>query len=637
MATVDEIKGRLDILDIVSRYAPMQQSGRSYKALCPFHTEKTPSFYVFPDRQSWRCFGACATGGDMFSFLMRMENLDFGEALRRLADQAGVKLEERRGRKNKEDPLYLINEATMELFHSQLASGKSGSAARAYLKNRGLTQETVDRFQLGLSPADGESLKDHLSSKGYTLEQLALAGVVTQGQSGSYRDLFRGRLMFPIRDADGMLAGFGGRSLDDSTPKYLNTPRSPVFDKSHILYALPFAKDGIREGGIVIVEGYMDAIAAHQHGFSNVVASMGTALTQQQVSLVRGLVRRPGAPTSGEVILALDPDTAGQEATLRSLESSWRVFQTLPVGQAQGATLYKSTDLPSLKVAPLPQGKDPAEVIMGGPQEWAKLTEGAVPLLDYLFTALSHRIDLTAPQGKARLAELLFPLIAATPDHFQQDYHFQHLAALLGVSEATLEASLGRPRQRRQPNRTRGARPGGDRPGRAGRDGQEATATPFATLDHDPLEEYCLALVLQNPEFGRLPGESGVPQHEEALSPDPGEGADGLRPEYFFRVENREVFTNWMKCSKLDGLRESLDEELGGHLDYLLAKALPPADRKQREDDLRYGVRRLEERYLRELNREEQVRLAEADPDQRADQERRIIQLSERLNQIFNG
>ena len=639
MAAVDEIKGRLDILDIVSGYTPMQQSGRSYKALCPFHTEKTPSFFVFPERQSWRCFGACADGGDMFSFVMRMENLDFGEALKRLAQQSGVKLEERRGRKSKEDPLYLINEAAMEFFRRQLA-GKSGSAARAYLKNRGLNQETVDRFQLGLSPTDGESLKNHLSSSGYTLEQLALAGVVTQGRSSSYRDLFRGRLMFPIRDADGMLAGFGGRALDDSTPKYLNTPRSPVFDKSNILYALPLAKDTIKEGGIVIVEGYTDAIAAHQHGFSNVVAQMGTALTQQQVSLVRGLVRRPGAPTSGDVILALDPDTAGQEATLRSLESSWRVFQTQSVGQAQGATLYKSTDLPTLKVAPLPQGKDPAEVIMEDPQEWAKLTEGALPILDYLFTALSHRIDLTAPQGKARLAELLFPLIAATPDTFQQDYHFQRLAALLGVSGATLEASLGRPRQRRAPNRTRGAGPGGAGQGRATREGQEATATPFATLDHDPLEEYCLALLLQNPDLGSLPEEDGRLQ---GVSLDPGEGADGLRPEhlfrpeYFFRVENREVFTNWMKCSKLEGLKESLDEELGEHLDYLLAKALPTADRKQREEGLRYSVRRLEERYLRELNREEQVRLAEADPDQRADQEERIIQLSKRLNQIFKG
>ena len=634
MAAVDEIKGRLDILDIVSGYTSMQQSGRSYKALCPFHTEKTPSFYVFPERQSWRCFGACATGGDMFSFVMRMENLDFGEALKRLAQQAGVKLEERRGRKSKEDPLYLINEATMEFFHRQLASGKSGSAAMAYLKKRGLNQETVDKFQLGLSPTDGESLKNHLSSSGYTLEQLALAGVVTPGRSSSYRDIFRGRLMFPIRDADGMLAGFGGRALDDSTPKYLNTPRSPVFDKSNILYALPFAKDAIKESGIVIVEGYTDAIAAHQHGFSNVVAQMGTALTQQQVSLVRGLVRRPGAPTSGDVILALDPDTAGQEATLRSLESSWRVFQTQSVGQVQGATLYKSTDLPTLKVAPLPQGKDPAEVIMEDPKEWAKLTQGALPLLDYLFTALSHRIDLTAPQGKARLAELLFPLIAATPDTFQQDYHFQRLAALLGVSGATLEASLGGPRQRRTPNRTRGSGPGGTRQGRAGRDGQEATATPFATLDHDPLEEYCLALLLQHPELRSLPEEDGRPQ---GISLDPWEGAAGLRPEYFFRVENREVFTNWMQCSKLDGLRESLDEELGGHLFYLLAKALPPADRKQQEEGLKYSVRRLEERYLRELNREEQVRLSETDPDQRADQEERIIQLSKRLNQIFKG
>ena len=649
MAEVDEIKGRLDILDVVSQYTQLQRSGRSYKAVCPFHTEKTPSFYVFPERQSWRCFGACATGGDVFSFVMRIDNLDFGEALKRLAQQAGVVLPERSRQRGKDDVLYRINEAAGEFFSQLLLSDRQadrqGVNARAYLEKRGLTRDTINKFQLGLSPSDGASLKSYLTSREYTLEQLALSGVVTWNQERGYRDMFRSRLMVPIRDGEGRLAGFGGRALDDSNPKYLNTPRSPIFDKGHILYALHLARDAAREKGIVIVEGYMDAIMAHQGGFSNVVASMGTALTQQQVSLVRRLVRRPGSKTPGEVVLALDPDAAGQEATLRSLESSWNVFQKSSVGRAPGATLYESPEAPSIKVAPLPEGKDPDEIILENPDEWANLTANAVPLMDYLFTTLSARMDSTTPQGKARLAELLFPLIAATPDPFQQDHYFQRLAALLGVSEVTLQASLGRPRPGGAGYRGGPASPGqgrDHRPHRGGAQGQAAATTPFARLDHDPLEEYCLALILQDfrSQQTRQPSSPRDGRRDELEANTSGGGekaAAGLRLEHFRQVENREVFTNWMECSTLDSLKDALDEELTEHLERLLAKSLPPSDRKQRETDLKYCVRRLEERYLRDLNVEEEMRLAQATDEERREQEQKIIQVNERLNEIFRS
>ena len=643
MAIVDEIKSRLDILDVVSRHAQLQHSGRSYKAICPFHTERTASFFVFPERQSWRCFGACATGGDVFSFLMRIENLDFGEALKRLAQQAGVNLEETRGRKGQHEVIYQINEAAREFFCNLLTLGSAGSAARAYIQKRGLTQETIQNFQLGLSPADGKSLMDHLASRGYVQEQLALAGVVTRGQGGEYRDLFRRRLMFPIRDAEGRLAGFGGRSLDNSDPKYLNCPRSPAFDKGRILYLLHLTRAAMREGGAVIVEGYMDAIMAHQYGFSNVVASLGTALTQEQVSLVSRLVRQQGSLESGDVILALDPDVAGQEATLRSLESSWNVFQSRPSAHTSGPGLYGRQEGISLKVAALPQGKDPDEIIRESPEEWANLVTNAVSLIDYLFAALSSRLDLGSPHGKSRLSELMFPLIAVTPDPFQQDHYFQRLATLLGVSEATLQASLGHPRTKRTPYRDRSA---GSRRSQASKSGgpagqrQEASMTPFTRLDHDPLEEYCLSLILQNPHLMPPP----VPLHSgDGSSREPGPGglttqeigASALRLQYFQRVENREVFTNWMKCSTLDCLREALDEELKGHLEYLLIKELPPANPKQREAGLRYGVRRLEERYLRELNIEEGLRLSQATPEERDKQERTIVHVTERLKRVL--
>ena len=639
MAAVDEIKSRLDVLDVVSQYTNLQSSGRSYKAICPFHTEKTASFFVFPERQSWRCFGACATGGDIFSFLMRIENLDFTEALKRLAQQAGVTLAEKGGRKGGEDVLYRINEAALGFFGDLLASVKIGSGARAYLRDRGLTPETTDKFQIGLSPGGGKSLKDHLTSKGFTEEQMALAGVVTESRGGGYRDMFRGRLMFPIRDGDGRLAGFGARSLDDSTPKYLNSPRTPVFDKGHILYAMHLAKDAARERGIVIVEGYMDAIMAHQHGFSNVVASMGTAITPEQVALVRGTVSRPGSSTPMQVVLALDPDVAGQEATLRSMESSWGVFETRPVGRTQAATIYQRIETPSLTVARLPQGKDPDKIILESPEEWANLIDNAVPLMDYLFTALSSRVDLSTPQGKARLAELLFPLVTATPDPIQQDFYFQRLANLLGVTEETLRASLGRPRPGRAsyrdrtpgPQRGRGSQPGGVQP---------AATAPFARLDHDPLEEYCLAVILHNTQLSKTREQPPVGQSREgepqAGSSEEGwKAPDGLRLEQFRRIENREVFTNWMKCSTLEALREGLDEDLKGHLEYLLDKTLPTSERKQLDTALEDCVRRLEERYLRELKSEEELRLSQATLEEFEQQGEEILQLNERLKHIF--
>ena len=633
MSTVDDVKNRLDILDVVSQYEPLQRSGRSYKAVCPFHSEKTASFYVFPERQSWRCFGACATGGDIFAYVMRKENLQFGEALRRLAQQAGVALEETGGaRRSERDRIYQVNEGAGEFFRRLLASKDRGTAAMVYLRDRGLAPDTIDAFGLGLSPGDGTSLMTYLASKGYSQEQMVLAGVATRGDDGRHRDLFRRRLMIPIRDAEGRLAGFGGRSLDGSQPKYLNSPRTPVFDKGNILYAMHLARDA-KEGRLVIVEGYMDAIAAHQHGFSDVVASMGTALTQQQVDLVRRQLGRAGGsgPGPGEVVLALDPDAAGQEATLRSLESSWKVFQAPPRVSSQAGALFAKAEGPALKVASLPPGKDPDEIIMEDPGRWAELVGRAEPMLDYLFTALARRLDPGTPQGKSRLAELLFPLIAGVQDPFQQDHYFRRLADLLGVSEATLQASVGRLRQGSGGR----ARPGRRQREAGGPGAHKADVSPFATLGRDSLEEHCLGLILQNPQVAweAQPAGSAVDSQGNGLRT----LAMSLLPEYFRQPQNRELFTNSTKCSTLDVLRETLDDDLAGHLGYLLGKPLPPSTRKELEEDLGYCVRRLEERYLRDLNKEEELRLSQASPEEIEEQERKVVEVGERLRRLFTG
>ena len=435
MTVVDDIKARLDILEVVGQRVPLQRSGRSYKGNCPFHQERTPSFHVFPERQSWRCFGACATGGDAIGFVMRSENLEFGEAIRELARRTGVQLQERR--ESRVDPTaYEINEAARAYFQRHLASTQ-GADAREYMEGRGLDRAAADAFQIGLAPSDGESLRSYLIREGFSAAQLVAAGVVREGDDGRQRDLFRGRLMIPIRDSEGRLAGFGGRSLDDSEPKYLNSPQGEVFDKSRILYAMDRARDDIRKNGAVIVEGYMDAIAAHQAGFRNVVASMGTALTETQVDAIRRMTNR--------VTMALDQDAAGQQATLRSLESSWRIYQSRVAGQSRGTTLLQRPENPEIRIAAMPSGQDPDEVIRRSPAEWSRLVDEARPLLDFLISATTASIDPSTAQGKAAIAEAIFPLIAAVQDAPQQDHYFEKLAEELNVTTETLRASVGRP------------------------------------------------------------------------------------------------------------------------------------------------------------------------------------------------
>jgi DNA primase len=609
MTVVDDVKSRLDILEVVSRHVSLTRSGRSHKAKCPFHQEKTPSFFVFPDRQSWRCYGACATGGDVFSFIMRAENLDFGQALKSLADQAGVALPNQERRAGQQAAVLANDEALV--YFRELLDSTQGAQARAYLERRGVDRPTIDKFELGFSPAGGRALKDHLAGRGVTPPQAVEAGVVRSSDNGWYGDMFRGRLMFPIRDGNGSLAGFGGRALDESQPKYLNSPRSPIFDKSRILYALYLAKDAAKERGLVIVEGYMDAISAHQHGFDNVVASMGTALTQDQVTQVKRL--------TSNVVMALDPDNAGQQATLRSLESSWKVFQAPVAGRTGDTTLFQRQEMPELKIATLPPGEDPDQLIRRSTEEWTRLTQMGAPLMEYLFDALSNQIDTSNAQGKTRLVELMFPLIAAVADPVQQDHYFQSLADRLGVSQETLRASVQRPVavRRSQPRTNRNV---------------QTTASAFAKLDNDPIEDFCLTLLLRHADLA--------------------ENALGLRAEYFRRHENREIFAQWERAgldgghengiySRIDDLhrlmQDSINEEVAGHLASLLEKQLPPLDLAMRGQAFSDTVIRLEERHLKELKTEEGLKFSEDPPDLEDDHHQNVLEINQRIKDNQNA
>ncbi len=620
MTVIDDIRSRLDIVEVVSGYVPLQRSGRSFKANCPFHQERTPSFQVNPERQSWRCFGACATGGDVFSFVMKVENLEFSDALRRLAQQTGVTLQ--RERREERDGAYRINDAAREYFQQYLASDM-GSSARDYLNNRGVSSESSSKFQLGLSPRDGQGLFTHLSRQGFAPAELVQAGLALLNQNGNHRDAFRGRLMIPIRDGSGQLGGFGSRALDDAIPKYLNTSRTPVFDKGRILFALHLAKEPARQKGLVIVEGYMDAIMAHQHGFDNVVASMGTALTEHQVAEARRLTNR--------VTMALDADAAGQQATLRSLESSWQAFQNHRNNRAGKIGPTHTQPVLELNIAALPEGKDPDEVIRQAPQGWEALVAEGIPLFEYLLKTLPAHFDIATAEGKAHVAELMFPFVIHTPE-LQQDHYNQRLARLLAINEDTLNASFKqyRARSRRmQRSRAPGA-PGGP---------AEEPPSPLLSgaAARYRQEEYCLARLLRHPELARK---------REAVA--------HLSEELFRRPENREIYRCFRKAlaeteaalipegAIAEKIKQYVPEDLSEHLDGLVSRPLPPVDSWQLAPAFQEAALRLEEHYLKERMQEVQGSFAPANEgvsepagwDETAEQE--ALTITRRLKEIQN-
>lgn len=595
MTVVDDVKSRLDIVEVISQRVPLQRSGNSYKANCPFHQEKTPSFHVFPGRQSWRCFGSCATGGDVLSFVMRQDGLEFGEALRQMAQQTGVALPQR-GQNPQDEAAHKINEDTRAFFQRTLSSAQ-GASAREYLDKRGMDKQAIEAFGIGLSPTDGESLKNHLIREGYTPEELSKAGVLRTGDDGVSHDLFRGRLMFPIRDAHGNLVGFGARTLDGTEPKYLNSPQGPLFDKSRILYAMDRARTDVRREGAVIVEGYMDAIAAHQAGFKNVVAQMGTALTEFQVDEIRRL--------TGKMTMALDQDAAGQNATVRSLDVVLQNFRAKAVINQgpEGKTQSVEADP---RVIVMPAGQDPDEVIHRSPNDWTKLVESAVPAITFRINAITSNGDTSTAEGKAKCVAEAAPFIHLLGGGIQQANAIELLADNLGVPIDTVKAALSRPsvaRRTRQPEQQR----------------PSATASsPFAKLDHDPMEEHCLQLLLGFPEMRDM--------------------GSGLRAEFFQRHENRELFTRWLdagpgldKDEILAAVRREGEDEVSGQLTALTDKPMIPMDVNRREASFNQVASRLEERNLRNLKSEEVIRFAESPPDLEDGENDGILQLNQQI------
>ncbi|MBI4186923.1 MAG: DNA primase [Chloroflexi bacterium] len=577
MSVIDEVKQRTDIVEVIGQYTSLAKAGRTFRGLCPFHSEKHPSFFVYPDQQSWHCFGACNTGGDVFSFIMKKEGFDFGEALRLLAERAGIALVSRfepEAKGKEKERLYQVNQAAAEYFHHFLNS-PAGEKARSYLAGRGLTLETVTTFQLGFSPNSWEALKQHLIDAGYSEDEMIAAGLLVAAEDNKTHDRFRNRLMFPIFDSRGRVTGFGARVLDESLPKYVNSPQTPVFDKSGSLYGINLAHKAIpQQDTAIIVEGYMDVIVAHQHGFPNVVAPMGTAITEKHVSTLKRLTKN--------MVLALDADAAGEEAMLRCAS-------------------YENTIGAEVKVIILPEGKDPDDVIREDAQAWPNLLERALPVIDYTFDIVTSRLDLSLARDKSLAAERLLPVIAQMKDTVRQAHYLQKLARLLRVSEARLEVTLNR----LMPGR------------RAGEAGRETAASALRPLLSSPVEEYCLALLLQHPEL-------------KARCRD-------LPPEYFENSENREVFLAYQQAEDVKLIREELDAAVREHFDSILGKSLLSNQMEQRYSGC---VARLQEKFLRNLEiKRAEVRALEAEAGGTAAElaklEEQGIEISLQLGELF--
>ena len=442
-----EVKNKLSVVDVVGESVQLKKAGTTYKGLCPFHGEKTPSFTVTPARDSWKCFG-CGEGGDIFSFVMKRDSLTFPEALKVLAAKAGVELDERTSREDaRKGRLRDVMESAVAFYHAVLTGSKTGAPALEYLRGRGFTDETIAKYQLGWAPGGWDTLTRQLAAKrNIRAEELVEVGLAQPRQSarGGVYDRFRERVIFPIRDANGSAVGLGGRVLApakggdgvsaandrDQGPKYLNSPATPLFDKSRTLYLIDKAKGPIRKSThAVIVEGYTDALMAHQAGFDNVVASLGTALTPGQIGLLTRYAKR--------IALAYDVDAAGEKAGTFGATA----LEAL-IGQLAAADT--GVELDEVRVVRLPDGKDPDEVVREAPDRWREEVRTAQPIVDYLIDFHARQVDLKTPGGKARFIDAIAPTLRAIPNPVMRDAYLQKIHAVSGIEERSVLEILHR-------------------------------------------------------------------------------------------------------------------------------------------------------------------------------------------------
>jgi DNA primase len=533
---IERIKQKLDIVEEIGAVVPLKKSGKTFRGLCPFHGERTPSFYVMPERGTWHCFG-CGEGGDLFTFVQKQQGLDFREVLVLLAERAGIPLDaagpfasgehadtaEAVARKRLRD----LNEAAAIWFHHQLLQSPNAQYARSYLDSRGVNNESLVQWRLGYAP-EGNALTHYLREQGYGDQELVDAGLVrareakggsaSSGGSNDLYDYFRNRLLFPIRDARGRTIAFGGRELGGGHPKYLNTPQTPLFDKSATLYGLDLAREAIRkQDRVIVVEGYMDAIVTHQYGSRNVVACIGSAITEKHIHQIKRLTRR--------VTLCLDPDVAGESATLRGIAVAQQAFDRVVVpipgpsptastsssargnnhpreqasadGRSRGSrrpqhpggmVRFEEQVDAEITVMRLPSHEDPDEFIRRDAHGWQRAIAEALPLIDYLLEVQTADLALDTPQGKMEASRRLLPIIAEVRDRTLADEYVGRLAQRIRLDKVELRRDLHRARQ--QLDRTPHPMPPSSPPSDVDEIDAQQRAEPMAPMSQGGAQAY---------------------------------------------------------------------------------------------------------------------------------------------------
>jgi len=583
-----EIKSKLPVADVIGETVALKRAGAALKGLCPFHAEKTPSFIVNPEREAWHCFG-CGEGGDIFTFLMRRDGIDFREALSRLAEKAGVELsaqtaKDDRHRRRLRESL----EAAIAWYREVLLQAPQAERARTYLEDRGLSAETLERFGIGYALTTWDALTRRLIGRGFTNEELIAAGLASPSNRGGVIDKFRGRIIIPIRDASGRPVGLGGRIMPGAEgPKYLNSPAGPLFDKSRTLYGLDLAKAAIRREKLtVIVEGYTDVMAAHQAGFANVVASLGTALTRGQIELATRY--------ADGIALAYDVDLAGEAATQRGLLEE--------LGPDQSVS--------KVRVVRIPAGKDPDELIRNDPDAWRTAVADAKPVIEYFMERTAAEVDLDSITGKRELTGRALALLKRVGDPVERSLYLQRLARLVNVEEKVLLEALAREPVRRAPRLA--PLPVG--PG---------AATP-AVEGLGPLEREALSLLLRYPALtADLPQEGPLPFRDAATG--------ALVTAWRERVAQGDA-----TAADLEAFVGGLDPATAGIARDLLAHLAAngdaaPLDAAEARSQLRTCLVRLRKERINEAVHDGQLLLVEAQRD--GDQEQ-VQTLNEQLNQL---